>query len=423
MGAFAAAFLMLVSPNYSAPTIWRAPTCGCPCGRRGYHSGRAASNLAAPRAQCGRLDLLKSQLESGRSATGTSPPASLIPLLFQQPHRRYNALSGDWVLVSPHRAQRPWQGRQETVPSAALAGYASDCYLCPGNQRANGAHNPAYSGVHVFQNDFPALLAADSGAAHAPAAGLLRAQLVRGECRVICYSAQHNQALATMPLPAIGAVVDVWAQQSAELGARYAWVQIFENKGELMGCSNPHPHGQIWCMDALPNEAAKEDRQQRDYFSVHGKLLLADYAQQEEAQAERMLLGNDHWLALVPFWALWPYELLLLPRRPVARLPDLSAPERTALAALLQQVLVRYDNLFETAFPYSLGWHGAPFGADAAHWQLHAHLYPPLLRSATVKKFMVGFELLAEAQRDLTAEQAAAQLRSLPAQHYSLRSA
>ena len=344
-------------------------------------------------------------------------------MFLQNPHRRYNALSGDWVLVSPQRTQRPWQGRQETVPSAALAGYASDCYLCPGNQRANGAHNPAYSGIHVFENDFPALLAADSGAAHAPAAGLLRAQPVRGECRVICYSAQHNQALATMPLAAIGAVVDVWAQQSAELGARYAWVQIFENKGELMGCSNPHPHGQIWCMDALPNEAAKEDRQQRDYFSVHGKLLLADYAQQEEAQAERMLLGNEHWLALVPFWALWPYELLLLPRRPVARLPDLTAPERLSLAALLQQVLVRYDNLFETAFPYSLGWHGAPFGADAAHWQLHAHLYPPLLRSATVKKFMVGFELLAEAQRDLTAEQAAAQLRSLPAQHYSLRSA
>lgn len=384
---------------------------------------RAASNLAAVRPPRGRLYALKIQLESGSGAAGTSPRAILIPVFLQQPHRRYNALSGDWVLVSPHRAQRPWQGRQEPVAPAALAGYAPDCYLCPGNRRANGEHNPAYSGVYVFDNDFPALLSAADSTMDALPDGLLQAQPVRGECRVICYSAQHNQALATMPLAAIGAVVDVWAQQSAALGERYAWVQIFENKGELMGCSNPHPHGQIWCMDALPNEAAKEDRQQRAYFEMHGSLLLADYAQQEEAQAQRILLANEHWLALVPFWALWPYELLILPRRPVARLPDLSAPERTALAALLQQVLVRYDNLFDTAFPYSLGWHGAPFGAGAAHWQLHAHIYPPLLRSATVKKFMVGFELLAEAQRDLTAEQAAARLRSLPAEHYMARSA
>jgi UDPglucose--hexose-1-phosphate uridylyltransferase len=238
---------------------------------------------------------------------------------------------------------------------------------------------------------------------------------------VICFSPRHDLTLPEMAPADIRQVVDVWAKQTAELGQSYRWVQVFENKGAMMGCSNPHPHGQIWAGDALPNEPAKEDRQQRDYLAECGRPLLVDYAKVELARQERLVLADEHWLAVVPFWAIWPFETLLLPRRHVGRLPDLSAAERDSLAHILKRLLTRYDNLFETSFPYSMGWHGAPYGAsngDNAHWQLHAHFYPPLLRSATVKKFMVGYELLAEAQRDLTAEQAAARLRSLHETHY-----
>ncbi|MFH1570376.1 MAG: UDP-glucose--hexose-1-phosphate uridylyltransferase [Gemmatimonadota bacterium] len=338
--------------------------------------------------------------------------------LADHPHRRHNPLTGEWVLVSPHRTRRPWQGRQEAAPPDRRPRHDPKCYLCPGNERAGGLRNPPYDGTFVFDNDFAALLP-DTPAEEAAPHPLLRAQGVAGTCRVICFSPRHDLALPQMAEEAVARVVEVWCEQVAELGRRYRWVQVFENKGEVMGCSNPHPHGQIWAVDALPNEAAREDRQQRQYAAQNGRPLLLDYAELEAGRPERVVEAGDHWLAVVPFWAVWPYEVLLLPRRPVRRLPDLAADERGDLAAVLRRLLIRYDNLFETSFPYSMGWHGAPgSGPGEDHWQLHAHFYPPLLRSATVKKFMVGYEMLAEAQRDLTAEGAAARLRDLPARHY-----
>ena len=335
------------------------------------------------------------------------------------PHRRYNTLTGEYVLVSPHRTKRPWQGKQETPARQERPRYDPKCYLCPGNERAGGERNPPYTGTYVFENDFAALL--PEGAPSVPDdGGLLRSGSVVGTSRVICFSPRHDWTLPEMPVEAIRGVVDVWAKQTEELGARYRWVQIFENKGEIMGSSNPHPHGQIWASDFLPNEPAKEDRQQLAYWKEHGSPLLVDYLDLERTENERLVVENEHWVALVPFWAVWPYELLLLPHRHVLRLPDLGDAERDALADILKRLLTRYDNLFEVAFPYTMGWHGAPTEpADSAqHWQLHAHFYPPLLRSATVKKFMVGYEMLAEAQRDLTAEQAAQKLRELPETHY-----
>ena len=346
--------------------------------------------------------------------------------LFDRPHRRYNPLTGEWLLVSPHRAKRPWQGQVEKQPPAQRPAYDPDCYLCPGNQRAGRAKNPDYTSTYVFTNDFAALLPDESPPAE-PAHPLLAAQGLSGTCRVICFSPRHDLTLPEMAPADIRRVVDVWAEQSAELGQKYRWVQVFENKGAMMGCSNSHPHGQIWAGDALPNEPAKEDKQQQAYFVEHGWPLLIDYAKLELEQEERLVLENEHWLVVVPFWAIWPFETLLLPRRHVGRLSDLTHDERDCLAQILKHLLTRYDNLFETSFPYSMGWHNAPYngpyngpyaGQDGDHWQLHAHFYPPLLRSATVKKFMVGYELLAEAQRDLTAEQAAARLRSLHEEHY-----
>jgi len=335
-----------------------------------------------------------------------------------QPHRRRNPLTGEWVLVSPHRTERPWRGQVERPPEEIRPRYDQTCYLCPGNERAGGARNPHYESTYVFTNDFPALLP-DAPAASDSPHPLLRAEAEPGTCRVICFSPHHDLTLPEMPARAIREVVDVWAAQTAELGECYRWVQVFENKGEIMGCSNPHPHGQVWGQDSLPNEPAREDRQQSAYFEEHGQSLLVDYANLETIQQERIVVENEHWLAVVPYWAVWPFETLLLPRRHVLRLPDLDDAERDALAAILKRLLTRYDNLFQVAFPYSMGWHGAPTdGGDYGHWQLHAHFYPPLLRSAAVKKFMVGYEMLAEAQRDLTAEQAAARLRALPEVHY-----
>ena len=334
-------------------------------------------------------------------------------------HRRYNPLTGEWVLVSPHRTRRPWSGQVERAAPALRPRYDPNCYLCPGNARANGARNPDYESTYVFTNDFAALLP-DTPAAPTVSHPLLRAQSERGTCRVICFSPRHDLTLPRMPVESIRQVVDVWAAQAEELGQRYRWVQVFENKGAMMGCSNPHPHGQIWGVSALPNEPAKEDRRQQAYFDEHGVPLLVDYASLEADRQERVVVENDHWLAVVPYWAIWPFETLLLPRRHVLRLPDLDGPERDGLAQILKCLLTRYDNLFEISFPYSMGWHGAPAGPDAGdccHWQLHAHFYPPLLRSATVKKFMVGYEMLAEAQRDLTAEQAAERLRALPEEY------
>jgi UDPglucose--hexose-1-phosphate uridylyltransferase len=252
---------------------------------------------------------------------------------------------------------------------------------------------------------------------------LLRSEAQPGTSRVICFSPRHDLTLAEMSVPDIRRVVDVWSEQTAELGRDWRWVQVFENKGDVMGCSNPHPHGQIWCGTALPNEPAKEDREQLQYYREHHRPLLLDYAELESQQKQRIVAENDHWLAVVPYWALWPFEALLMPRRrQVLRLPDLTGSERDGLAGILKELLVRYDNLFEASFPYSMGWHGAPFDTGHHdHWQLHAHFFPPLLRSATVKKFMVGYEMLAEAQRDLTAEQAAERLRALPPTHFKER--
>ncbi len=339
----------------------------------------------------------------------------------EYPHRRFNPLTGEWVLVSPHRTRRPWQGGQAIAPAAERPVFDPECYLCPGNLRANGARNPVYKDTFVFVNDFAAVLpdAPDNYSGGAP---LLQAKPVQGEARVICYSPRHDLTLARMSAAEIALLVDLWAQQTADLGRRYQWVQVFENRGELMGASNPHPHGQIWATSELGNIPAAEDRHQRAYYERHGRVMLLDYAELEAAKRERLVLANETWVALVPYWAIWPYETLLLPRDHCLRLPDLDAKQRCDLAGILKRLLIRYDNLFEVSFPYSMGWHGAPFAAgDQSHWQLHAHFYPPLLRSATVKKFMVGYEMLAEAQRDITAEQAAAKLRKLSDQHYTLR--
>ena len=299
--------------------------------------------------------------------------------------------------------------------------YDPNCYLCPGNKRVSGAQNPAYTTTYVFPNDFPALLP-DTPVSPDGNSPLLRLESVCGTGRVVCFSPRHDLTLPEMSTPDIRHVVDVWAEQLTDLGQQYRWVQIFENKGAVMGCSDPHPHGQIWTCSSLPNEPAKEERQQRSYWQEKQSVLLVDYADLEATRQERLVVENAHWLAVAPYWAIWPFETLLLPRRHVLRLPDLTDAERDALANILKRLLTKYDNLFEVSFPYSMGWHGAPTGpdlsADYSHWQLHAHFYPPLLRSATVKKFMVGYEMLAEAQRDLTAEQAAERLRALPEKHY-----
>lgn len=329
------------------------------------------------------------------------------------PHRRRNLLNGQWVLVSPQRSLRPWAGRQESPAVAPALRHDPQCPLCPGNARAGGARNPAYDGVYVFDNDFPALLA-QAPAPQATGDELLQAEPASGQARVICFSSDHGLTLPQLPLPALRALVDTWCEQTAELGRRWRWVQVFENKGELMGCSNPHPHGQIWACAHLPDEPAREDQAQAKWLARHGRVLLLDYAQREAALGERVVLQTAHWLALVPWWASWPFETLLLPRAPVQQLPQLDAVQRQDLAVVLKRLTAACDRLFDCSFPYSMGWHGAPFdGAEPApHWQLHAHFFPPLLRSATVRKFMVGFELLAQTQRDITPEQAAERLRA-----------
>ncbi len=338
------------------------------------------------------------------------------------PHRRYNPLKDEWILVSPQRTKRPWDGQIEKPMKEVRPRYDPECYLCPGNERAGGARNPGYESTFVFTNDFAALLPNTPEVAHHPHP-LLGADTVRGTCRVLCFSPRHDLTLAEMAVPEIRTVIDLWAEQTEELGQQYRWVQVFENKGAMMGCSNPHPHGQIWAENVLPNEPTVEDRQQRAYLGAHSTPMLVEYAKMESAEQQRVVVENGDWLAVVPYWALWPFETLVLPRRHVLRLPDLNDAEREALAHLLKRLLVKYDNLFNTSFPYSMGWHGAPMDEeDYTHWQLHAHFYPPLLRSATVKKFMVGYEMLSEAQRDLTAEQAAARLKELSETHYRTES-
>ena len=329
--------------------------------------------------------------------------------LLAQPHRRYNPLCDEWLLVSPERTRRPWLGREEAPQPDDLPRYDPSCYLCPGNARANGRRNPAYDSTFTFTNDFAALL--PDTPSDPLESGLLRAQGEPGTCLVICFSPRHDLTLSEMGPAEVRRVVDVWASESAALGERYRWVQVFENRGVAMGGSNPHPHGQIWAGSELPTEATKEDNGQRRYFETKARSLLLDYAEQEVDGPRQVELDED-WQIVVPFWAAWPFETLVIPRRPAERLQDLDDRQRDSLSRRLIGLLRRYDAMFDMPFPYSMGWHQAPFdGVDRPYWQLHAHFYPPLLQ-ASVRKFMVGYELLSEPQRDITAEDAADELRS-----------
>jgi UDPglucose--hexose-1-phosphate uridylyltransferase len=335
------------------------------------------------------------------------------------PHRRFNPLTGEWVLVSPHRTKRPWQGQVEESGADTMPAYDPTCYLCPGNERAGGATTPSYRHTFVFDNDFAALLP-DTPVAQSDD-GLFRTHTERGICRVICFSPRHDLTLALMDTAAIGRVVDVWVDQYEELGARdhINYVQIFENRGAMMGCSNPHPHGQIWSNHTVPQLPATETHYQEAYRSDTGRCLLCDYVARETERAERIVFSNDAFVALVPFWAVWPFETMILPRRHVRSLPEFQRAERTALADMLRRMGIRFDNLFRTSFPYSMGIHQKPTdGASHDAWHLHLHYFPPLLRSATVRKFMVGYEMLGNPQRDITAEQAATRLRECSETHY-----
>jgi UDPglucose--hexose-1-phosphate uridylyltransferase len=340
-------------------------------------------------------------------------------------HRRYNPLIDEWVLVSPHRNRRPWQGSVELTLAPPYIAHDPHCYLCAGNERMNGVPNPNYQGTFVFDNDFAALVPDTPLVPASLADGdtLFRQSSARGVCRVICFSPDHSATLPELSREALGQVIETWCAQSADLGRAYPWVQVFENKGAMMGCSNPHPHGQVWASEHVPTEASTEERTQRAYYQQTQRSLLLDVAEYEAAGGERVVVQTAHWLAVVPFWASWPFETLLLPRAACTRLDNLTAEQRSDLAVALKELTTRYDNLFQCSFPYSMGWHGAPYVGDAdaaAHWQLHAHFYPPLLRSASVRKFMVGYEMLAEVQRDLTPEQAAAALRATSLTHWRL---
>lgn len=336
------------------------------------------------------------------------------------PHRRYNPLTGQWVLVSPHRAKRPWGGADEKLPVEHLPSYDSSCFLCPNNTRISGDINPDYQGTYVFDNDFAALVV-DSPEAPKSNNPLFKTQGARGLSRVICFSPDHSKTLPELRLSQIRDIIDTWNEQIEELGKEYIWVQVFENKGDAMGCSQPHPHGQVWANDFLPNEIELKQHYLKQYLQQQGRNLLMDYLQAELEDGSRIVLETQYWVALVPYWATWPFETMLLPKAHVRRMQELNAEQRNDLAIAIKKLTSRYDNLFHCSFPYSMGWHYAPFfedDVDIEHWQLHALFYPPLLRSATVRKFMVGYEMFAESQRDLTAEQAAERLREVSDVHY-----
>ncbi len=344
-------------------------------------------------------------------------PGSPLPA---GPHRRYNPLLDEWVLVSPHRLERPWQGQVERPQASTLPAYDAGCYLCPGNLRAGGGRNPAYAATYAFDNDFPALL--PEGPAPAPAGDeLFVTESQPGRCRVVCFSPRHDLTLAQMDTAGIRAVIDTWAEEVERLardgGIRYA--QVFENKGAAMGCSNPHPHCQIWASATVPHLPARKLAMQRRYAERHGRDLIGDYLARELAMGDRVVCRNDAWVVVVPFWAVWPFETMVMPVRHVDDLRALESDERGELADILRRLTVRYDNLFQCSFPYSMGWHGRPVDGQAyPGCRLHAVYFPPLLRSASVRKFLVGYEMTGEPQRDLTAERAAARLRSQSEVHY-----
>ncbi len=333
------------------------------------------------------------------------------------PHRRYNPMIGEWVLVSPHRAKRPWQGQNEPPSNEVRPSYDDSCYLCPGNTRVNGEVNPQYPGTYVFGNDFAALQQDTPDASSDDPLFTFSAE--QGCSRVICFSPDHSKTLPELTDEARVEVVKTWVAQTEELGQDYTWVQVFENKGAMMGCSNPHPHGQVWAQRHLPTLASKKQQHFSEYFSKYGSSMLADYVRREVESDERVVCKNDDWVVVVPYWAAWPFETLLLPRFEANSLLSLNDEQQQSLAMIIGSITKRYDNLFETSFPYSMGWHSAPFdGEEHPEWGLHAHFFPPLLRSASVRKFMVGYEMMAEAQRDLTPEQAAQRLKALPEVHY-----
>lgn len=343
--------------------------------------------------------------------------------LFAQPHGRFNPLTREWVLVSPQRTERPWQGKEERSAEPNSGAYDPECYLCPGNARAGGARNPKYTSTFVFENDFSALRA-DPAAGEFNDSGLLLARGERGGCRVVCFSERHDLTLALMTREQIRKVVDVWVEQSSKLG-NVSWindVQIFENRGAIMGASNPHPHGQIWANANLSNQVEKEYRSQREYLDKRGSCLLCEYLARELAQGERVVCRNNYFVVLAPFWAIWPFEVMLLSARHVGGMNGLTQAELDGLADIMQRLCVRYDNLFEVSFPYTMGFHQQPTdGAPHPEWHFHAHYYPPLLRSASIPKFMVGFEMLGSPQRDITPEAAAERLRSCSESHYTRR--
>jgi len=337
--------------------------------------------------------------------------------MFNAPHRRFNPLTREWVLVSPQRATRPWLGQVEKHSIESIPEFDPKCPLCPGTKRANGEINEVYTGTYVFDNDFPALLREASGAEKTEQkSSLLVAEPETGRCRVICFSPKHNLSLPYMDVAGVVEVIRTWTRETKALGAQedIQYVQVFENKGAMMGCSNPHPHSQIWATAHIPNEPAKELASQREYFVEHGRPLLLDVLREEQANPVRILAANGSFTALVPFWAIWPFEVMITANRSVQNLIELSEKEVTDLAALFLDVTRRYDGMFGVSFPYSMGFHQAPFdGKEHPEWVLHAHFYPPLLRSATIRKFMVGYELMAMPQRDLTPETAAERLRSI----------
>ncbi len=331
-------------------------------------------------------------------------------------HRRYNPLTGEWIQVSPHRTKRPWQGKEENQDKEARPEYDPGCYLCPGNERAGGATNPEYEGTFAFTNDFSALQA-DAPSVTSNHNDLLIAKGEKGICRVICFSPRHDLTLPEMEVSQIRQVVDLWCREYRELGDKdyINYVQIFENKGEIMGCSNPHPHGQIWAQETIPDEPAKELKQFTAYFEEHGSTLLEDYLALELELDERVVAQNSHFAVVVPFWAFWPFETLVISKRPFARFTDMNDKEKDGLADIIRQLTIKYDNIFNISFPYSAGFHPAPTdGKEYPQWHFHMHFYPPLLRSATVKKFRVGYEMLGSPQRDITAESAAQLLADLP---------